>query len=148
MLEDAVHHRGRNAGLFKQVAQRLPGLHPQNLPAVPGRFSLPRQRQRRQGQCESGIGQRHGGIDGVGEARHDRRGQRADGHEQAGVDPVTAGPALVESGRQMPLELSMQGGVVEDVEAFLEALLARLAMIGIRHQCGSLVDPNRGPKRG
>jgi hypothetical protein len=27
----------------------------------------------------------------------------------------------------------MQGGVVEDVKAFLEALLARAALIGIQH---------------
>ena len=73
-------------------------------------------------------------VDGVGEARHDGRGQRADGREQAGVDPVAPGPAFVERGREVLLQLPMQGGVVEDVESFLKALFARLAVIGLGHR--------------
>lgn len=60
--------------------------------------------------------------------------QRADGGEQAGVHPVAAGPALVEGSGKMLSKLPMQGGVVENVKAFLEALLARAALIGIQHR--------------
>jgi len=75
-----------------------------------------------------------GRIDGVREARHDRGHQRADGHKQAGVHPVTARPALVEGRWKVLPELPVQGVVVQDVESFLEALLACAALIGIEHQ--------------
>jgi hypothetical protein len=70
----------------------------------------------------------------VREARHDRGDQRADGGEQAGMHPVAAGPTLVEGRGKVLAKLPMQGGVVENVKAFLEALLARSALIGIQHR--------------
>src|SRR2546427_6426511 len=80
--------------------------------------------QRRQRQCQAGMAVGKGGVDGVREARDDRCHQGADGREQAGMHPMAPGPALVEGGGKMLPELPMQGVVVQDVEAFLEALLA------------------------
>ncbi|MNX76941.1 hypothetical protein D3C86_1084600 [compost metagenome] len=134
VVQHLVHHRGRDPGLIEEVAQGLPALHPQDLPAVARDLLLALQRQRRQGQGQGGVVDRVGRFDGVREARHDRGHQCADGGEQAGVHPVPARPALVEGGRKMLFELPMQGGVVEDVETFLEALLARAALIGIEHR--------------
>ncbi|MNV23416.1 Tyrosine--tRNA ligase [compost metagenome] len=134
VFQHAVHHRGRHAGRFKQVTQGLAALHPQDLPAVTGRFAHARQRQCRQRQCQRRMRRRQRCIDGIGETGDDRRHQGANRHEQAGMDPMLPGPAFVERGRQMVLEPPMQGGVVQDVESFLEALLARLAMIGLWHR--------------
>jgi hypothetical protein len=47
---------------------------------------------------------------------------------------MTPRPALIErSGKVLP-QLPVQGVVVQDVESFLEALLASAALIGIEHQ--------------
>lgn len=83
--------------------------------------------------------QRH--VDRVGEARHDRGQQCADGGEQAGVDPMAARPA---AGRQVLRQLPMQCAVVKDMETLLEALLARafLFAFAVLHQ-GFLMSPKR-----
>src|SRR5690606_33346063 len=78
----------------------------------------------RRRQCQRGVGGRERSVDGVGGAGDDGRGQGANGGEQAGVDPVAAGPAFVERGRQVVFQLPMQGGVVQDVQTLFEALFA------------------------
>ena len=62
------------------------------------------------------------------------------------MNPVAAVPALIERSREVLLELAMQDAIVEDIEAFVETLLAHTTKIVIRHQLVS-DGPELGPKR-
>ena len=134
VLQHPVHHRRRHAGRLEQIAQGLAGFHPQDLPAVAGRLAAAGGGKRRQRQCQRRVRGRQQRLDGIGETGDDGRRQRADGREQAGVDPVPARPWLVERGGEVLLQLPVQGGVVQDMQSFLKALLARMAVIGMWHR--------------
>src|SRR5690606_29409066 len=103
--------------------------------------------QRRQAQGQGGVepGLR---LQLRGETGDDRGDQRAKGGEQAGVYPVTPGPAGVEGGGKPFLQLVVQGPVVEDSEPVMELLFACTAMFGQGHWTASFTGPRNAAHRG
>ena len=132
-VQDPVQGRRRHPHVLEYLAQGLPGLDLDDFPVRTGVAVGGFHGQRRQLQGQGGIGLR-GRLQLRREARHDGGQQHAQGQEQAGMQPVLAGPAGVEGGGEALLQLAVQGAVVKDAQAVVELLLADAAVVGQGHR--------------
>ena len=131
VFQHPVHDRGRQLQFVEDGAKGLPGAH---LQGVPGRCRLVRLDlfQCRQFQRQAGLGVT-GGCDRLRKPGDDRGDHQPDAGEQAGVNPVAAGPAFVESSRQVLPQTAVQAVFVLHRQTGLEALFAQGVRIAVGH---------------